>query len=1135
MNKNKTMKDIEKIFTVKLRRLMKIGAVQGMMALMVCGVSMAHSNYAQLLDKEVTIRLNGVSFEKALKELETIGGVKFVYSADQLRAEGEVTLEGNAKTLRDVLHDLFAPRGIQYKVHEKEASITLKKQAEAKEKDQSMLDDDKNGNRYGPVMQITGTVTDATTQQPMAGVNIVVKGTTNGTTTDAEGKYGINADGGNTLVFSFIGYTSVEMKVGVQSIMDVSLQVDVKSLDEVVVNAGYWDVKEKEQTGSISRIAYEVIEKQPISNPLQALQGRMTGVYIQQNTGMPGGGLTIQVRGQNSLRNGIGGTINGNLPLYLVDGIPFTSTSMTSTSISNSNLLGGNPLSSINPADIESIEVLKDADATAIYGSRGANGVVLITTKKAKAGKTRIDLNVYRGAGKVANSINLLNTGQYLEMRKEALKNDGYSSLLQDPQYDIYWPDLKVWDSTRNTDWRKQLIGGTTDVTNAQLSVSGGNPNTQFVFGGGYYRETIAFPGTNAFQRGSSRFNLNHVSEDKRFRINVSTNYTSSVSNIPGSDLTSLAVTLAPNAPALYNSNGELNWENGTWTNPLAFLRRKYKNNIDNLVANALLNYEVLPGLNMKTTLGYTSMWVKESRLNPLSAYNPADLVGRTGSSNFGESGIKTWIVEPQISYARKLWKGNFNALVGSTFQESVQSGESIEATGYTNDALLENIHAATGINISGATYSQYCYAALFSRINYNWQEKYIINLTGRRDGSSRFGPGKQFANFGAVGAAWLFSNESFVSSNLSFLSFGKLRASYGATGSDAIGNYQYLNTYSSTTYPYNGTGGLMMTRLNNPNYSWETNKKMEGGLDLGFFKDRISASIAYYMNRSSNQLVGLPLPLMTGQSNVQFNLPATVQNRGLEFQITSSNVKTEWFQWTTNFNITIPDNKLIAFPDIEKFPTYANRFDVEKSLFIYKSLQYVKVDPQTGLYTFKDINQDGNVSSYLDLVGLKKITQQYYGGLYNGFKFHGIQLDLFLQFVKQTGYSYLRSFSFPGDFSNQPAIVMNRWRQPGDESSIQRFTAFDPDGTVTTAYSYNAFSNNAVTDASFIRLKNVSLSWQLPSKWTQKAKLEKSRVYVQGQNLLIFTKYLGLDPENQTSQSLPPLRIITVGLQITL
>ncbi|HMI64628.1 MAG TPA: carboxypeptidase-like regulatory domain-containing protein, partial [Cyclobacteriaceae bacterium] len=276
---------------------MKIGAVQGMMALVVCGVSMAHSNYAQLLDKEVTISLNGVSFEKALKQLETIAGVKFVYSADQLSAEGEVTLEGNAKTLRDVLHDLFAPRGIQYKVHEKEASITLKKQAEAKEKDQSMLDDDKNGNRYGPVMQITGTVTDATTQQPMAGVNIVVKGTTNGTTTDAEGKYGINADDGNILVFSFIGYTSVEMKVGGQSVMDVALLVDVKSLDEVVVNAGYYTTTKETQTGNIVKVEAKDIEKQPVSNPLAALQGRVAGLEITQQTGVPGGNFKVRIRG----------------------------------------------------------------------------------------------------------------------------------------------------------------------------------------------------------------------------------------------------------------------------------------------------------------------------------------------------------------------------------------------------------------------------------------------------------------------------------------------------------------------------------------------------------------------------------------------------------------------------------------------------------------------------------------------------------------------------------------------------------------------------------------------------------------------------------------------------------------------
>ncbi|MFZ6011172.1 MAG: TonB-dependent receptor domain-containing protein, partial [Bacteroidota bacterium] len=242
---------------------------------------------------------------------------------------------------------------------------------------------------------------------------------------------------------------------------------------------------------------------------------------------------------------------------------------------------------------------------------------------------------------------------------------------------------------------------------------------------------------------------------------------------------------------------------------------------------------------------------------------------------------IETWIVEPQIDYFKEIGQGNLSILIGTTFQESIQEGETIQATGYTSDALLENILAATDVNVASSNYTQYRYAAIFGRANYIWKEKYIANLTGRRDGSSRFGPGKQFGNFGAIGLAWIFSNENFIKSGLPFLSFGKLRSSYGSTGSDAIGNYQYLNSYLSTTYPYNGTSGLAISRLANPDYSWETNRKLELGIELGFIKDAITFSASWYKNRSSNQLVGLPLPVITGQSSVQFNLPATVENKG--------------------------------------------------------------------------------------------------------------------------------------------------------------------------------------------------------------------------------------------------------------
>ncbi|MBT1704455.1 SusC/RagA family TonB-linked outer membrane protein [Chryseosolibacter indicus] len=1121
---------MKKIFTEKLWKLMRICATQGLFAVLICGVSIAFDNHGQVLDREISITVSEVSFDLALIEIANAAHVKFAYSPELLNVKDPISLNVENMTVREILNNLLLPKQISYVVQRDSVTISLKripKQKITLNNTDSLTETDRSLNTT-----LTGIVIDVASQ-PIAGVNVVIKGSTIGTTTDASGRFSIEVDKKDILVFSFIGYAPKEVQVGNQTNIEVILLEDIQSLGEVVVNAGYWEVKEKEQTGSIARITSKEVEKQNVNNPLQALQGRLTGVYIEQNTGMPGGGFNILVRGQNSLRTGSGNTVNGNLPLYLIDGVPFTSTSLTSSSISSSNLKGGNPLSTINPGDIESIEVLKDADATAIYGSRGANGVILITTKKAKAGKASINFDFNQGFSQIGNTMDLLSTQQYVTMRKEAIKNDGLSDLIGDSEYDAYWPDLTLWDTARYTDWQKELIGNTGRITNAQLSISGGTHKTQFLFGGGYYRETTVFPGTNSFNRSTGKLQINHQSENSKFKISGSANYSASVSSIPSVDFTSLAVSLSPNAPSLYNENGDLNWEESTWSNPIALLRRKYSSSIENFVSNASLSYEVIEHLNLKSTMGFTSMTVDEISTNPLSAYDPNDLKGRTGSSSFGDSNLQTWIAEPQIDYFRTIANGVLTALVGTTFQQTVQSGKSIRATGYTNDALLENIDAATGIDVVNASYSQYRYSALFARINYNWREKYILNLTGRRDGSSRFGRGRRFANFGAIGAAWIFSNENFLQSLFPIISFGKLRTSYGSTGSDAIGNYQYLDTFSPTQYPYNGSTGLVLARLSNPDYSWEKNNKWEAAFELGLLENKIFLSAAHYINRSSGQLVGLPLPVMTGQSTVQFNLPAVVENKGWEFQVSSSNINSNRFQWTSSFNITIPANRLVKFPDIQNFPAYDSRYVVGKSLFIAKNFQFDQVDPETGLYAFIDLNGDDNISSTLDLVGRKEVTQQYYGGVGNTLKYKGLQLDFFFQYVKQTGYGYHRSFTMPGDLSNQPVEVMKRWQHPGEVTNVQKFSFADPDASVGTAFSRNLSSDNIISDASFIRLKTVSLSWQLPEKWSKKIKQASGRIYIQGQNLVTFTNYLGLDPENQNSQSLPPLRMLTVGLQV--
>ncbi|MBX2968262.1 MAG: SusC/RagA family TonB-linked outer membrane protein [Cyclobacteriaceae bacterium] len=1117
---------MKKSFTAKLWTVMKIGAVQAVIAITFCGIALALPNHAQVLDREVSITITDLSFENALHEIERAANIKFAYSINQFHEEPNVSLSIDKQTLRNVLEDLLGPRKIRYSVHEKESTIALKKIKVEREDDQSSLHNGSNGT--APMrswMQITGTVTEASTQTPMAGVNVLIKGTTNGTTTDSNGHYSINAEEKDILVFSFIGYAPQEVPVNGRTLINIELHEDATKLSEVIINAGYWEVKDQERTGNISRVTAEVIQRQPVNNPLQALQGRMPGVYIQPLTGIPGGAIRIQIRGRNSLR------AEGNDPLYVIDGVPFTPSSLLSSSIS-SITQGGNPLASINPSDIESIEILKDADATAIYGSRGANGVVLITTKRGKPGQAKIEMEINRGMGKVSHYLELLNTPQYIEMRKEAFQNDNAWPIPTFLQFIA--PDLFVYDTTRYTDWQRKLLGGTATTTTAQASLSGGTQQVRFLFGTGYYNESTVFPGNGNFERISGNLNVQYNSNNSKFSALITTNYSINNSNLFPGDLTRAAVTLPPNAPSLYDSNGGINWnwQNPFFQNPLINLQKDYQTRIENFVSNLTLSYEILKNLKLKSSFGYSRMSTKEISTNPLKAINPALLAGQTGSTTFADGYVNTWIVEPQLAYNRKLGEGQLNILVGSTLQETIQEGNTLRATGYTNDALLENIRAATAINVLSAAHAQYRYIAWFGRVNYDWKSKYILNLTGRRDGSSRFGPGQRFGNFGAAGIAWIFSEEEFFKPLTRWISFGKLRSSYGVTGSDAIGNYQYLDTYSSTTYPYNNTSGLILTRLSNPDYSWETNRKFEIAIALGLFEDKALISASWFDNHATDQLVGLPLPLLSGQSSVQFNLPATVENRGWEFSLSTTNFQRGKFTWTTDLNLTIPRNTLLEFPNIESFPAYNNLYKVGESIFTKRTLKSTGVDPQTGLYTFEDVNGDGNISSGSDGLFIKQVAQQYYGGINNGITFGNIRLDFFIQFVGQDGYNYLFSFDSPGNMSNQPTDVLRRWTESGQVTDIQKYSLLGP-GSVQ--YVNNKFSDNAISDASFVRLKNVSLTWSLPERWLAAIGIQKLNVFAQGQNLLTTTQYIGLDPETQNATTLPPLRMLTGGLRLTL
>ena len=969
-----------------------------------------------------------------------------------------------------------------------------------------------------PQQTITGIVTDE--QGTLFGVNVLIKGKATGTLTDENGKFIIQANADDVLVFSYIGYKTVEIAVNSQTIINIQLEENTTQLKEVIVNAGYYSVKDKERTGSIARITSKDIEKQPVSNPLATMQGRMAGVSIVQSTGVPGGGFDIQIRGKNSIRT------DGNTPLYIVDGIPFGTENLGSNLLS-ANILPGNglsPLNTINPADIESIEVLKDADATSIYGSRGANGVVLITTKKGKKGKTNFSINSYTGAGSITRKLKLMNTEQYLIVREQAFANDGFT------EYPFYAYDVNgTWQRDRYTDWQDELIGGTAYTNSIQATVSGGSESTRFLLSGTHYKETTVFPGDFAYKKASVNFNVNHTSTDKKFEITLSGNYTVDKNNLLGTDLTREAYSLAPNAPEVFNSEGELNWENSTWNNPLRLLEEKYLTRNNNLIANGMLLYRPFKGWEIKAGLGFTDSSLKESKTSPHTIYDPAFGFGSEISSLLlNDAKVQSWNFEPQLSFNRDVLGGKINALVGATFQSRNREQSGLYASGFSNNNLINNIVAASNIFALGTDNSQYRYSALFGRVNYSYLDKYFINLTGRRDGSSRFGTGKKFANFGAIGAAWIFSRENFFVEKMQWLSFGKFRGSYGITGSDQIGDYQFLNTYNLSGISYGGIIGLEPTRLFNPDFSWETNKKIEAALELGFLKDRLYLTVAHYRNRSSNQLVGIPLPGTTGFSSITANLNATVQNTGWEFELQGRAINNENFKWTTSLNLTVPRNKLVSFPNLDG-STYANIYMLGQPLDIQKVYHYTGMNPATGIYEFEDYDGDGQITAGNDREKVVRTSPEYFGGLQNSISYKKWNLDFLFQFVKQLGSNYNYLGVLPGIANNLPADFTNAWQQPGDNSSIQPYTT-GLNSDVTNAYYRFLSSDAAFSDASFIRLKNLSLSYTLPMMWSEST---SCRVYFQGQNLLTLTRFKGPDPENQSTGRLPPLRVFSVGVEL--
>lgn len=1078
---------------------------------------------AKSLAQKITLDTKNTPIEKVIQSISQQSGYEIAYNIRDLNDE-KVSLKLNQASIEEAMTLLLKDLPLSFKIVKKNVVLTRKESSFLDKLVGSITAD-----RFD-LIDIKGKVVNEN-NETLPGALIKIKGTNRAVVADAKGNFELyKVDDKAVLVISYIGYESQEIKATL-SMGYVTLKPTTNALDQVVVQ-GYGTTTDRLRTGNIATVTKEIIEKQPVTNVLQALQGRVPGLVITQRSGYDSAPFKVELRGRTA--------INPNMvvePLYIIDGVPFDMMNIGG----NSNYQGGStgiiqngisgpaggesPLFNVNPSDIESISVLKDADALAIYGSKGANGVILINTKKGKAGKTKFDAEVSNGVSMVLKRYEMLNTQQYVEMRREAFKNSGIT-----PNAGNAF-DIMVWDTTRYTDLQDLYWGDPGRRLDAQFGLSGGEKNTTFRLGGSLLRATDVNTYAGGTKRMGLQLNLNHRNLNQRLNISFNSFYSNSKLDLIG---LGGAVASPPNIPAIFNDAGQLNYAGyapATSEFNFAALLQPYTSKTSFLNANLKVQYQVAKGLNASANLGYSTVRNTQMILQPIASQNPE--FDPRGTATFGYNNRVSLILEPQIDYKRTIGSGELSTVIGATFQTTDVDGNSVTGMDYVNDNLLKSIANAPTVAADDA-WGQYRYSGIFGRINYNYQNKYIANLSARRDGSTRFGPGNQYGNFGSLGLAWIFTEEGWIKRNLSALSFGKFRASYGLTGSDNIGDYQFLSAWATNVRSYQYPApAYLVNRHFNPDLQWQTDRKLDIGLNLGFFKDRINFDLSFYRNRVGNQLLPYNLPNLTGFQNVLTNIPATVQNKGLEYTLSTRILDKNDWSFSAHFNIGFNQNKLIAFPGLKESP-YAFTYEIGRPLGIRYLLQYTGLDKQTGEYTFKDFNGDGVINAIIsdpsnDLKILKNVAEKYEGGFGTILRYRGFQLDLTFHFRRQNipqSWTFLQA---PGVAKNIPIDFLDRWQKPGDNARYARYTILKgvSDGQ------FFAASDESFTDMYFIRLNNAVLSYNLSGTWLKKIGVNSGKIYVRGQNLLTITNFEGIDPEVPQFGLKPTMFTLIGGLQL--
>lgn len=722
-------------------------------------------------------------------------------------------------------------------------------------------------------------------------------------------------------------------------------------------------------------------------------------------------------------------------------------------------------------------------------------------------------------------------------MRREALKNDGA------PPTPANAPDLTVWDTTRYTNWQDVMLG-TGGQTSVNTSVSGGDNITAYRVSGNYSRQTNLLRESGASQQGSVSSALDFNSLNHKFGATLTNNY--SLTDVYAISGGGTALTLPPNAPPVYDSKGNLNFADWSAVGlgsqyPFSYLLRPNVTKSNNFATSLNIHYEIMKGLVFTTTAGYNTTTSNNDLFTPIASQDPS--TNPMGFAFFGTTKNTSWNIEPQLSYKTVIGKGDLTVHTGLALQNAHTNSMTVSAFGYADDNLIHSVSGASFQQIMELD-GRYKYAAMSGRINYNLGNKYIFEISGRRDGSSRFAEGRQFGNFGSGSISWILSDEKWIKKILpTWFSFMKLRSTYGITGSDqAIGDYQYLSQWarqfagSGTPFlNYNGIQPFVPIHAVNQDYHWEANKKFESNISLGFLEDRISLDASYYQNRSGDQVTSMPMPQYTGFPSVITNWGAVVQNSGLELAVFASLIRNNDISWSVNFNISANRNKLIAYPNLELSP-YAKLYQIGKSINTQYYLHYIGVDPQTGEYSFTDHNKDGRIGINLaaqpgtmddDRYVALDLTPKYFGGASTSFRYKSFSIDLSFDYRKQLGINPF-ALNVPGKMSNMPVQALDdHWRKPGDVAKYMKYTMA---GTGSLAN-----SDGAYIDASFLRLTNVEFRYTVSDKWLKKVGLNGGALFVRMQNLFFLSSYPGIDPEVQDYGSVPISRSIMGGLSFKL